>query len=96
MSFLDFFTAGAASALLADGAAGLTAAGAAAGFAGATAAGAAAAAVAGFDGAGVTGVCAKVVTYAAINAAAIKVVFNNLSPERQKRLFIKGCKQLNR
>jgi hypothetical protein len=96
MSFLDFFTAGAASAVLAAGVAGVAAAGAAAGFAGAAAAGAVAAAVAGFAGAGVTGVCAKVVTDAAINAAAIKVVFNNLSPERQKRLFNKRCNQLNR
>jgi hypothetical protein len=95
MSLLDFFTAGAASALLAVGAAGVAAAGAAAGFAGAVAAGAAAAA-AGFAGAGVTGDCAKVVTDAAINAAAINVVFNNLSPERQKRLFTKRCKQMNR
>jgi len=96
MSFLDFFTAGAASAVLAAGAAGVATAGATAGFAGAVAAGAGATAVTGFAGAGVAGVCAKVVTDAAINAAAIKVVFNNLSPERQKRLFPKRCWQLNR
>lgn len=95
MSLFDFFTAGAASALLAAGAAGVAAAGAAAGFAGAAVAGAVAAAVAGFAGAGVAGVCAKVVTDAAINAAAIKVVFNILSPERQKRLLTKRCKQMN-
>lgn len=96
MSFLDFFTAGAASAVLAAGAAGVAAAVAAAGFAGAVAAGAGATAVTGFAGAGVAGLCAKVVAVEAISAAAIKVVFNNLSPERQKSLFIKRCNQLNR
>ena len=96
MSFLDFFTAGSALAVLAAGVAAGAAGVAAAGFAGAVAAGAEAAVVAGLAGAGVAAVCAKVVAEAAISAAAIKVDLNNLSPERQKRLFNKRCKQMNR
>ena len=103
MSFLDFFTAGSALAVLAAGAAGVEAAGEAGGcageaggFAGATAEGAEAAAVAGLAGAGVAAVCAKVVAEAPISAAVIKVDLNTLSPKRQKRLFTKRCKQMNR
>ena len=92
MLLFDFFTAGSASAVLAAGAA----APAAAGFTGTAAADAGTAAgadaVAGFAGAGVAAVCAKDVTDAAINAAAIKVNLNNLSPERQKRLTKKRSK----
>ena len=96
MSFFDFFTAGSVLAVLAAGAAGVEAAGEAGGFAGAAAEGAEAAAVAGLPGAGVAVVCAKVVAETAINAAVIKVDLNNLSPKRQKRLFTKRCKQMNR